>query len=274
MSRFSAYCQSAGASLSRLTPASLILAYHRVAPEDGPDPWELRVDPERFEAHLQVLQSLDCRPLAHLFDPPTSRRTVAITFDDGYADNLLWAAPALQRYGLPATFFLVSGPGTDFWWDRLASLGRLEQYQELQAMPPQERDECLVQLGSSGVYGPKRLTTEQIQELAGMTGFEIGAHTVSHARLGGLEGSEALEELLGSRLALSELVGRPVNSLSYPFGSPPRDLHLVERAGFARACTVRADLAWRHDSPWDLPRLTVKNWSGAEFEEFLHRGMG
>jgi peptidoglycan/xylan/chitin deacetylase (PgdA/CDA1 family) len=49
------------------------------------------------------------------------RRAVAVTFDDGYADNLYNARPILESYEIPATFFMVSGSiGRSFWWDQLA----------------------------------------------------------------------------------------------------------------------------------------------------------
>jgi peptidoglycan/xylan/chitin deacetylase (PgdA/CDA1 family) len=50
---------------------------------------------------------------------------VAITFDDGYACNLLAAAPLLAKHQLPATFFLTAGAigaAREFWWDELARL--------------------------------------------------------------------------------------------------------------------------------------------------------
>jgi peptidoglycan/xylan/chitin deacetylase (PgdA/CDA1 family) len=53
------------------------------------------------------------------------RDAVAITFDDGYCDNLTRAKPLLEKHGVPATFFLATaaiGSGTAFWWDELADM--------------------------------------------------------------------------------------------------------------------------------------------------------
>jgi len=108
---------------------ALILMYHRVT-EDRPDPWELCVTPKHFAEHLEVLRDL-AYPLRlsglleSLDKGGLHDRTVVVTFDDGYADNLHQAKPILERHGIPATFFLSSGCiGSDreFWWDELEQL--------------------------------------------------------------------------------------------------------------------------------------------------------
>jgi peptidoglycan/xylan/chitin deacetylase (PgdA/CDA1 family) len=107
----------------------LVLMYHRVA--DQPvDPWELCVRPEHFESQVRALrQHMDIVPLDRLRQElrrgRRSRPVVAITFDDGYVDNLTVAKPVLQRHEAPATVFLATGhvgQRRAFWWDRLAKL--------------------------------------------------------------------------------------------------------------------------------------------------------
>ncbi|MGL4881521.1 MAG: polysaccharide deacetylase family protein, partial [Waterburya sp.] len=113
---------------------SLILMYHRVAEEDI-DPWSLRVTPERFAEHLKVLQQhtqpLSLKELAQAHQEgnirdrkayPKGNRAVAITFDDGYANNLHQAKPLLEKYQIPATVFIATGYSEqpkEFWWDEL-----------------------------------------------------------------------------------------------------------------------------------------------------------
>ena len=99
----------------RLRSSPLILLYHRVAnAELGPhsNVSGLSVTPEHFEQQLAVLRRrfapLRLRDL--LESPPRFRHpAVAVTFDDGYADNLHAALPLLERFGIPATFFVTSG---------------------------------------------------------------------------------------------------------------------------------------------------------------------
>lgn len=109
-----------------LAPGPVILLYHRVATLES-DPQALAVTPERFAEHLEVLREhARLISLSELADrlgkgrPP--RRAVAITFDDGYVDNLLHAKPLLERYASPATVFVSSGyvgRRMEFWWDEL-----------------------------------------------------------------------------------------------------------------------------------------------------------
>lgn len=116
----------------------LVLMYHRVARVDA-DPWELCVRPGHFESQIALLREhADVLPLAELRGQlrkgRRSRPAVAITFDDGYVDNLRVAKPVLERFAAPATVFIATGQvgrSADFWWDRLAKLVLPER-----ALPP------------------------------------------------------------------------------------------------------------------------------------------
>ncbi|AKQ44833.1 hypothetical protein TH63_03065 [Rufibacter radiotolerans] len=103
--------------------------YHRVVEPDQ-DVWNIQVSPERFEQQLKFLKSkYRVLPVAEVVEnvqkKTLKRRTIAITFDDGYIDNYLVAKPLLEKYGLPATFFVTSGnigKEEEFWWDSLQQL--------------------------------------------------------------------------------------------------------------------------------------------------------
>lgn len=113
-----------GGALRRRSRRGVVLLYHRVA---GPrfDPQLLDVSPQNFDAQMRVL--------AHRTEPLALRefelrrragtlpaRAVAVTFDDGYVDNLHVAVPHLNAHGIPATVFVAAGmigTGREFWWD-------------------------------------------------------------------------------------------------------------------------------------------------------------
>jgi peptidoglycan/xylan/chitin deacetylase (PgdA/CDA1 family) len=107
----------------------IILAYHRVANLEG-DPQSLCVAPRHFAEHLDIIQkNFHVLSLQDLVKRLSAREslsgTVAITFDDGYADNLHGAKPLLDRFGVPATVFVTSSyvtSATEFWWDELERL--------------------------------------------------------------------------------------------------------------------------------------------------------
>ena len=112
-----------------LREGALILRYHRIGEHDG-DPWPLAVSAENFAQQLDVLdrqvQVLSLRELARrLGDGRLLGRAVVLTFDDGYADNLLVAKPLLERHGMSATVFVVTGHvggGRELWSDELARI--------------------------------------------------------------------------------------------------------------------------------------------------------
>jgi peptidoglycan/xylan/chitin deacetylase (PgdA/CDA1 family) len=112
-----------------IAPPALILLYHRVAEVDS-DPWSLSVSPQHFAEHLDVVRKHGYPvPLKELNralqDGRCPSRSIAITFDDGYANNLHTAKPLLERYDIPATVFVTSGyigKNGEFWWDELEQI--------------------------------------------------------------------------------------------------------------------------------------------------------
>ena len=135
----------------------LVLLYHRIA-NDPIDAQLLAVSPENFEEHLRELVE-NCRviPLYQLLEEVRRDKlnadTVALTFDDGYLDNLTDAVPLLEKYGLHATIFVTSGMvGSDreFWWDMLEQIF-------LTGKPLPE----FLTITSSGITKEWRLTTAQ-----------------------------------------------------------------------------------------------------------------
>ncbi len=111
------------------TAKALILAYHRVV-KIKPDPYALAIAPEYFAEQLEVLkkkyQLISLAELTQrLKQKNLPRRCLAITFDDGYADNFHNAKILLQRYQVPATIFLTAGGKKNqksLWWDELTEV--------------------------------------------------------------------------------------------------------------------------------------------------------
>ncbi|MDM8524119.1 polysaccharide deacetylase family protein [Desulfococcaceae bacterium HSG8] len=112
--------------LKKKASKAAILMYHRVIEKDV-DPWGLCVSPQHFAEHLEALRkhanpvSLTQLVQSHQ-EGNIPDRAVAVTFDDGYADNLHNAKPLLEQYSVPATVFITSGSlgqAREFWWDEL-----------------------------------------------------------------------------------------------------------------------------------------------------------
>lgn len=161
---------------------------------------------------------------------------LAITFDDGYRDNLLTAAPILERLELPASFFITTGlMGTQTvpWWDE--EWGIQSQW----------------------------MSWDEVRDLA-RRGFELGAHTVTHPDLGELEGPEAVLEIRESRSRLEEEVGTPVTMFAYPFGRPHQitegNRDVVRSLGFRCCLSAHGGLVDPGTDPFRLRRSPISPW--------------
>ena len=294
---------------------SLVLLYHRVA-ELERDPHGLAVAPERFARHCEILRRRGV--VIPLQECRGSSGRVAITFDDGYADNAGQAAAILADAQLPATFFLTVGRlggRREIWWDRLEQLllgcrtiasaidveiaGRrvwidvrsaaarerahLALFWRLRPLAPDAIDAVLDGLeGQLGARTADRethrwMTVEELRGLASRDGVAIGAHTVTHPFLAGLDPESQWREIDGSRWRLQEVLGRPVSAFSYPYGGREAfdegTIELVRRAGYTIACTVTGGLAPADGDPLLVPRNVVGDWDGERFEQWLDRWM-
>jgi peptidoglycan/xylan/chitin deacetylase (PgdA/CDA1 family) len=254
----------------------LILMYHRVATVDS-DPLELCVAPDRFGEHLELLRSLgEIVPLGALTHSRSTALQVAITFDDGYADNALAAAPLLEAHAAPATVFVVAGAvgsGRAFWWDRLAGLvgpeGYWREWGRLRILQAGQIEEELEALGAAPATEGRPLNEDELVTLpAGLV--EIGAHTLTHPSLPALAADDQRREIAGSRERLEELLGRRVEAFAYPYGDYDRTtVRLVKRSGFRVACTIHENRLSRLSSPFLLPRYPVRDWPADELERRL-----
>jgi peptidoglycan/xylan/chitin deacetylase (PgdA/CDA1 family) len=292
----------------RSHPRDIVLLYHRIA-RISPDPWELCVTPEHFAQHLEVLRKWQRIRLAQVGSAGSKVR-VAVTFDDGYADNLHEAAPLLEKYDTPATIFIATGyigGNREFWWDELERLvflsgrpssiscslgGRMfgstaqshaecyyELYDQLQPLPHLMRQQVLDQmLSRSDLQTEYRathrcLTQDELVVLASSELFEVGAHTVTHPILAAQPVRDQYAELRQSRDWLEILLGRPVTSLSYPYGG--RQHYTIETVraardlGFSRACSVGGRDSSEMGNLHELPRVNVTDIDGDAFERLL-----
>ena len=257
-----------------------ILLYHRVI--DCPEhPYGMCVSPRNFEEHLALL-SANYRvvPLPSLFSQaPTDRPLVAVTFDDGYADNLENALPLLEAHQIPATFFVTTSclePGSRYWWDELA---RYPDWKRLHGhfmkMGASSWATELQRLGSPGgevkpPYDCALLDRDRVAEMSRHPLVEIGGHTVTHSALPWLPRPSQREELKRSKAALEELTGQPQTCFSYPFGAWSRVTQQeVAAAGYSLACVAESDAVRSGSDRLCLPRIVVEDVSAPVLDRVL-----
>lgn len=208
-----------------------VIYYHRIDDEQHRSCVTPRAFAEQM-AHL-AREGFHVVPLAamraHLDEHrPFPERTVAITFDDGFADNYTAAFPVLAKHALPATIFLAAGfiGGDDL---------------------PVLRDRS----------GIRPLTWEQVREMA-QSGVAFGAHTMTHRSLTELAPDELRREIEESRDVVTERVGAAADTFCYPRGHFDERVEQATRdAGFRIACTTLPGCVTPDTPPFSLRRTFV-----------------
>lgn len=291
-----------------------ILIYHRVLERDDPfAPWGIGI--EGFAAQMASLRShFNVIPLSEAVErlcsaslPP---RAAAVTFDDGYRDNLTVALPILRRHGIPATVFVASGflDGGRMWNDTVAEAlravdgpfdltdlnlgsfdlttqaarvaGFRELLQKLKYLPHRQRIEAAAAIAERcGTDLPRdlMLTSDELRSLHS-AGVEIGGHTISHPILAGLDDDSARVEIAQNRERLQEIVRAPIPLFAYPNGRPGRDytaahVRMVRECGYAGAVSTAAGVSMRNSDVYQLPRFTPWDVTAGRFALRMARNL-
>ena len=214
------------------------LCYHSIHPSLS----FASASPECFERQLEWLaETCDVISPRAMLDAATDhdsdRPAVAITFDDGYADNHEFAFPLLRKYGLTATIFMTAGLSD-------GDPAVLERFRKLRGVPADEI---------------RPLEWAQAREMQA-EGLEMGSHTYSHPNLIRLSPDKVEAELRVSKEILEDRLGAPVDLLAYPFGKPKRQLDettvaVARESGYAHAVAILSRSVRPEDSPLSLPRF-------------------
>jgi len=217
-----------------------ILTYHQIdyAPPKGAAMRRLYVNPRAFARQMFMLKLLGFRGLCLSSLVPyltgeLQGRVVGITFDDGYLNNLAYAAPILKRYGFSSTCYVVSDflGGSNAWDLEL------------------------------GVAKAQLMNQAQIKEWIEL-GQEIGSHTCSHSSLKNTPQAQAFDEIGRSKHDLQALIGAEVHQFCYPYGEYSAEhVSMVRQAGYTCATTTKRGLIdERNTKGYDLlelPRVPV-----------------
>jgi peptidoglycan/xylan/chitin deacetylase (PgdA/CDA1 family) len=215
----------------------LALCYHAVSPTW---PEHVSVSPSDLEQHLRWLLRRGYHPstFADAVATTVSRRTLAVTFDDGYRSVYRHGFPVLRKLGVTATVYvcpdLVGRP-----------LGLASA--DWRGGPHEAELEAM--------------DWDEISELA-EAGWEIGSHTSSHPMLTSLDDAQLARELRESRDAIEAHLGQPCRTLAYPYGDVDRRVAAAARdAGYEAAGTLYPGYV-RRPSPWQVPRIGVSHHQG------------
>jgi len=286
---------------SRMRGKLTILTFHRVLPDalfkDYLFP-SLAVSESMFRGQMRTLAHR-CRVVtleegitAMHNGSAGAKPMVAVTFDDGYADNVRVAAPIMNAAGVRATFFVVAGLiGTDaeLWYDvaarrwQHATLAQLSQacraagvdgawmavkpaigewMSFLKRLTPPQRANVVAELSDPGPSEERRhldrlMSIDELRELRD-AGHVIGSHSMSHPLLPQLDADALEAELVESRKLLEHWLHAPVRGFSYPNGDQDdRVRAAVAHAQCTHACTTKTARNDRHADPLRLARIDM-----------------
>lgn len=222
-----------------------ILFYHRVA-DQYPNSWTISTQLFArqitwLRARFELVSLAEAQ--ARIRSGRNDRPTACITFDDGYADNMLFAIPLLLKHHIPFTYFVstrhVLG-GTPFPHDVVA--GR-----------------------------PLAPNTPADLRYLSASGVEIGGHTRRHVDLGRLNGQQLWHEIAGCKLDLENTICQRIRYFAFPFGlhqnMSGEAFHVALEAGFEGVCSAYGGYNLPGDDSFHLRRIHAdpsmvrfKNW--------------
>jgi peptidoglycan/xylan/chitin deacetylase (PgdA/CDA1 family) len=211
-----------------------ILMYHSIGSEVPGDTLSLySISPDRFSKQMDLLKKKYTNKLVSL--SLQNREGIAITFDDGYKDNLTIAAPLLSIRNIPFTVFVAP---------RLITCG-----------------------------DKRYLDKYTLKELSCYPNVTIGAHGFNHIKLTDLDENKILKELYDSKHFLEDIIGMPVCTMSYPHGGrSDRIEELVKHAGYHLAASSKAGLNYSEFNPFCLKRTDI--WTDDSLWDFRSKLRG
>lgn len=217
-----------------------VLMYHRIV-DDGSlsGQYDTCLHVRDFEHQLKLINQFGFTPITfqdyRLFlqgKLHLPKKPIILTFDDGYEDFYRLAYPLLKREGMKAVVFVMGDRSLEFnRWD----------------------------VDSSRALEARLLSDAQINELHA-EGFEIGAHTLSHANLTKLNKETSYKEINKSKLILEALLDSPVISFCYPYGSVNSGVkELVKESGYQFACGAYSGPAEFGEDKLEIRRLEINS---------------
>lgn len=232
-----------------------IIFYHSVHPSCF-----LSHRPDQFKEHLDWLQdnhynTVRVRDIPKIVKSDDDlNKIVAITFDDGYRDNIEWAMPMLKERGMIATFYVVAGLIGD---NPLSSSNGYRLYTNRPMLAKND----LISLVENGM--------------------EVGCHSLTHnlaTRMIKERGEHHFynHEALNSKNILEEIIKDEVLSFSYPNGQrnafSAKSRELIFKAGYTTATTTMWDVITKHTDRLSLPRCEIA--ATDKFNDFVAKMLG
>ena len=236
--------------------------------------------------------------VTRLRDGKPLEKAVVITFDDGYRNNALYAAPILKELGLPYTVYVATAyvesrtwiPLNQIYW--LWSEGRISSEQMREARKRIRGNPSGVQVPELAEVAAPSAASRAAEESFGMLKWEelqgmaslgaaFGSHTHTHCNMAVESNDRQREELNTSKRLLESHLNSPVQSFAYPYGrnaqmSAAARANII-RAGYSCALSAEKGLATVASDRFSLPRLgyerPIWRFAGEILYQFLKQAL-
>ncbi|WP_428776414.1 polysaccharide deacetylase family protein, partial [Vibrio sp.] len=217
-----------------------VVMYHRFIDSDdkkgtrGP-----YIDIELFEKHLKLLkrkgfetvtfEDLADKGVISRLQP--GKKPIMLTVDDGFVDNYELMLPLLKKYGFKAVVYVVTGESFNRW--------------DVEADQNPDKPFPL-------------MSAEQIKAMAESGLIEIGGHTLTHPHLNTLTEAEQRHEIAANKQELEQIIGKPLTSFAYPYGSLNADSkRLAEQLGYQFAVATNSGPLAFHQDLYQIRRIAI-----------------
>lgn len=219
-------------------PSIKVLMYHRISKEKPSQSgkWHI-VQVDDFRRQLKLIDRLNFMPITFedylLYREgklTLPKKPIILTFDDGHLDTYELALPLLKEFYMRAVIFVLGN--------------RKQRYADWDGKD------------HTGVISP--LMEDHHIRSAREEGFEIGAHSMTHAVLPELNPQAVCNEINGSKESIESLLGEPIISFAYPYGGVAENVISATRnAGFKFGCGVYTGPPNFGDDHFDIRRLAI-----------------
>ncbi|MBI5047356.1 MAG: polysaccharide deacetylase family protein [Deltaproteobacteria bacterium] len=245
-----------------------VFMYHHVSLHKGD---MVMVTPDVFEAQMRFLKEAGCRTLSadELVEFAggnlvIKEKTIAITFDDGYLDNYVYAFPVLKKYNIKATIFIV----TD--WVEEASKEVRSQKPALECIyrgSGVRSDKIIIpshkegkELLAKGQTHKVIMNWDMIREMQDNGFVEFYSHTMSHRKCAELSDEELLKELADSKRIIEGRLNKPCHYLCWPKGSyNENSIKMAKEVGYKALFTTKRGVVKKDSDIFSIERIAVKD---------------
>jgi peptidoglycan/xylan/chitin deacetylase (PgdA/CDA1 family) len=278
---------------------SRIMIYHGICKQDHTRFNPIFLKLKTFESHLKFYKkNFHVISLDDYYKQNFSARkfNICLTFDDGYANNYKYVLPLLEKYEMPATFFVtaIRAAGYDVLWNDLLGIvskygpekveynnelyykGQYDKYysstngvslaEQLRSSGFSEKAAMMKQLYPLYPFKTKngeedywlQMTKEQIIDLSASPFASIGSHGYYHNDLAMISSNDAAEELILSKQYLENIINKPVNSFAFPYGAyTPTVVKAAKQAGYNQLLAMNFHNAADNEDTTMRERFTV-----------------